>query len=458
MVLDLIEKQNTENCKNFEEIEKCKYEISVDHINSFQSQSNTSQAYGDDGANEYQYFDVYKSRLEILKPRLEMTLNENFSDLPVKSLLEISNDEPAVVIGIFFKKYKKQDQILNEYREDGDDTITDGDENDMKLITDEDELFLEDKSQRIKLVGLGKKSNYIFTGECAAVHGKLLEDGSFEVMDIIYPSVEPVLTKTKPGSFKAVSSAIISDMGFGSPDEPSQLKQELLSNFLTDMVGEENEQSCGLHQAVFCGVLCKETHPTRDNLGRVNASNTVAALERADSFLASISQLTDTCVIPSSGEVSSSVLPSKPLHRLMFKKAAEGHFSSQSFPWQYKLGGLNFLHLPKLVFSKMLAYSDYENEVQVMKHLLKISHWAPICPDIIPSIPFQEGDSLVVDSIPDVIWTVGDEFSEERHEIEGHKVLLVVVPNFSTTSEFAIFSTDTNGNSTVTGVSLEIKL
>ena len=101
------------------------------------------------------------------------------------------------------------------------------------------------------------KSNYIFTGECGAVHGKLLDDGSFEVSDIIYPSVEPVLTKTKPESFKAVSSAIISDMGFGSSDEPSQLKLELLSNFLTDMVGEENEQSCGLHQAIFCGVLCK---------------------------------------------------------------------------------------------------------------------------------------------------------------------------------------------------------
>ena len=129
-----------------------------------------------------------------------------------------------------------------------------------KLDTDEDELFLEDKSQRIKLVGLGKKQNYAFTGECAAVHGKLLEDGSFEVSDIIYPSIDPVLTKTKPGSFKAVTSAIISDMGFGSPDEPSQLKQELLSNFLTDMVGEENEQSCGLHQAIFCGVLCKGKH------------------------------------------------------------------------------------------------------------------------------------------------------------------------------------------------------
>ena len=56
----------------------------------------------------------------------------------------------------------------------------------VKLVSDEDELFLEDKSQRIKLVGLGKKSNYIFTGECGAVHGKLLDDGYFEVTDIIY--------------------------------------------------------------------------------------------------------------------------------------------------------------------------------------------------------------------------------------------------------------------------------
>ena len=41
---------------------------------------------------------------------------------------------------------------------------------------------------------------------------------------------------------------------------------------------------------------------------------------------------------------------------------------------------------------------------------------------------------------------------------EGRKILLVVVPNFSTTSEFAILSTDTNGIPDVTGVSLEIKL
>ena len=53
-----------------------------------------------------------------------------------------------------------------------------------------------------------------------------------------------------------------------------------------------------------------------------------------------------------------------------------------------------------IILIQIEAYSNYENELQVMKHLLKIGHWAPICPDIIPSIPFQEGDNLVIDSIP----------------------------------------------------------
>ena len=122
----------------------------------------------------------------------------------------------------------------------------------MKI--DDDELFLEDKSQRIKLVGLGNKLHKIFTGECGAVHGKLLDDGSFEVADIIYPTVDSILPKNQKNLVET-STAIISNLDFGSSREPGQLKLELLSNFLTDMVGEENEQSHGLNQVVFCGIL-----------------------------------------------------------------------------------------------------------------------------------------------------------------------------------------------------------
>jgi len=316
---------------------------------------------------------------------------------------------------------------------------------------------LEDKSQRIRLVGLNKQADYIFTGECGAVHGKLLDDGCFEVIEIIYPSVEPVLPKVNPSTYSDVSCAIISDLSFGSSLEPSPLQQELLSNFLTDMVGEENEQSRGIHQVTFCGLLSSETQPTRDNLGRVNATSIVSALDRADKFLATITSLTDTCILPSSGELSNSVLPSKPLHKVLFKKASEGHLMSQSFPWRYIFGGLNVIHLPQLIFNKMLAYSNYENELDVMKHLIKVGHWAPLCPDIIPSIPFQDTDTLVIDQIPDVIWTVGEHFREERFEIKGQKVLLLVVPSFSATSQFIILST-AKGNPNLIEVSLETKL
>ena len=104
------------------------------HFNMRLAPSN-SQAYGDDAENEYQYFNCYKRRLEILRPRLEITLNEHYSTLPVRSLLEINDDESAIVIGIFFKKYKKQDQILNEYQENDDENTTDGQQKDTKLIT-----------------------------------------------------------------------------------------------------------------------------------------------------------------------------------------------------------------------------------------------------------------------------------------------------------------------------------
>ena len=36
MVLGLIEKPDLENCKEFEEIETRKYQVSVEHLNSFQ--------------------------------------------------------------------------------------------------------------------------------------------------------------------------------------------------------------------------------------------------------------------------------------------------------------------------------------------------------------------------------------------------------------------------------------
>lgn len=41
-----------------------------------------------------------------------------------------------------------------------------------------------------------------------------------------------------------------------------------------------------------------------------------------------------------------------------------------------------------------------ESEAEIVEHLIKLSHWAPVCPDIIPSIPTQQRDIFVIETIP----------------------------------------------------------
>ena len=48
----------------------------------------------------------------------------------------------------------------------------------------------------------------------------------------------------------------------------------------------------------------------------------------------------------------------------------------------------------------ILEYSPMESEAEIVEHLIKLSHWAPICPDIIPSIPTQQRDIFVIETIP----------------------------------------------------------
>ena len=47
-----------------------------------------------------------------------------------------------------------------------------------------------------------------------------------------------------------------------------------------------------------------------------------------------------------------------------------------------------------------IDYSDYKNEIEIMKHLLRIQHYVPVAPDLIASIPFQRKDPFIMDHTP----------------------------------------------------------
>ena len=53
-----------------------------------------------------------------------------------------------------------------------------------------------------------------------------------------------------------------------------------------------------------------------------------------------------------------------------------------------------------LLLLRSLDYSQMSGEGEIVKHLIQLSHWAPICPDIVATIPAQQRDIFVIDTIP----------------------------------------------------------
>ena len=66
----------------------------------------------------------------------------------------------------------------------------------------------------------------------------------------------------------------------------------------------------------------------------------------------------------------------------------------------YSVCGTRFVHISELIISKILEYSNLRNPLDIMNQLLKISHMAPISPDILPAVPFQNTDPFVIQQLP----------------------------------------------------------
>ena len=157
----------------------------------------------------------------------------------------------------------------------------------------------------------------VFTGECAAIFGKLEETGQFTMKDYVHAGLPD--SEHHACSTNSVAG-IMFDMGFGGQDAPSPLKLEFVSNFLSGLVGEENEQNESVKHVTFCGLLDPSTEPKRDVLGKVMTGPMSRAMNQADEFLAGITQHTDTCILAGRGDIGTVNIPCRPVHPLLYKK------------------------------------------------------------------------------------------------------------------------------------------
>ena len=112
---------------------KIKNDLKVEFENSEISwEAHPETEYGDDDKNQLQYhkvftvltawlktqLQVYRSRSNLLRSRLEEAVEEKFPEHNVRKLYQMRIDQKAVVYGIFIKTIFNQPEVLHEYDED----------------------------------------------------------------------------------------------------------------------------------------------------------------------------------------------------------------------------------------------------------------------------------------------------------------------------------------------------
>jgi len=412
--------------------------------------------YGDDAANQHQYFSMYSNRFEALKARIQTAIKSKFPDKDPKQLNELKLEEKVVVLGTLIKVHKNQPGILKTIAA-GDADMNDGvtqEEHIGQRYDDDDEVFLEDHTQRMKLIlPEGTKHAYL-GGTCLAIHGHMNVAGLFQVDEIILPALAPSNASSTLSKLKRF--VIIAGLEIGGTKQPMPLKLNLLAQYVTDLAGESGEiNGKKLQSVMLADLISSETISTTDDLGRVISDKSDESYSMLDQFMASFASHIETVVLPS----STNSIPSRPLHPVLFQRAREFNLKSFTAPCQYRIDDKLCVYLPEVIFRNIKDYSEMSSESEIVEHLVRLSHWAPICPDIVATIPAQGRDIFVIDTVPDFVWTVGDKQGISTFDVDGHKVTVLVVTKFYLTSEFTIVTFDPESNDITTDVaSLDVNL
>lgn len=389
--------------------------------------------YGDDDANQLQYLELYKHRLKILKPRLISAAENKFPEYEIKNLYQMAINEEAVICGIFVKTIKLQPEVLDEYLDDLDKPTPDN------KLTDEDVLGFEDETQRTVVTGItNARLREIVTGQCVAILGKITPTGLFELLDWTVPEPAP------KENIKIESPTVIGfggDFRFGDEMAPNNLTLEVLSNFITCAAGEANEQMGKISRFAIAGIVATGTKFTKMHNGKYNTKEVTAAFKVADNYLHEISRFVPLDIFTGFGDCGSLSIPSPALHKVIFPQTRAGGLHCHATPCEYTINGTGLVNISELVINKMKEYSNLSNPLDIIERLLNVSHWVPISPDVIPAVPFQTTDPFVIQSLPDVVWCVGDEFEERIVSVGETEVLIFSVPRFATTKSIVLLKT-----------------
>lgn len=420
-----------------------------------------------DRSYDRQYFKMYQQRLEILKERAlrecerrwddHFTLNGKHVEMR-KKVLDIQGKEPCWVIGSVYCEMKYKPNILEEVINDvyGAPDLT-------KSYTDpegSDEIMLEDESGRVLLVGENIKATPFVTGAVIGVLGMEADAGTFQVLDICYPAPlpqKPLRASVPKGSgSKSKKIAFIAGLNISSSAPGRLLRLQLLQEYLMGRLSPIDQVS-QIGKLVICGDSLNFT------LNEESSGELVNCLETFGDFLSNILQSIPVALMPGASDPTNKSLPQEPFHKALFQKSLSDHFESinknildlGTNPYRFHIEGLEILAISGQNINDICKYvipangssedqDTLEHRLDLMECTMRWQNIIPTAPDTLWSYPYPDAGPFVLDEWPHV-YVVGNQpsYGFRDLEMQGKKIKLISVPQFSTTGDLVLFDPTT---------------
>ncbi|SNX86449.1 related to HYS2 - DNA-directed DNA polymerase delta, 55 KD subunit [Melanopsichium pennsylvanicum] len=334
-----------------------------------------------------------------------------------------------------------------------------------------DELFIEDQSGRVKLVGdaiQGGTSlrSMLITGVVAAVLGTETRAGDFDVVDAVFASLP---TSSPPKSLISNGNAAKKEAGAdqwivlmsglaigGETALESELSMQLLTEYLTGELGSDTDRNStsNIVAAVIAGNSLapptrteEEEKPKR--YGQDQPTFSSAPTLALDQLLTDLCSTMPVHILPGEHDPASAAIPQQPIHFALLPRA--GRFDSlnrHTNPAWLSIGETKLLGTSGQNIDDIYKYVDEpdSNRIEMALRTLEWGHLAPTAPDTLWCYPFKSSDPFVLKQRPDVLF-VGNQpsyatavyrYDDDNEREEQCRVVLV--PQFAKTNEVVLLN------------------
>ncbi|XP_033222254.1 DNA polymerase delta small subunit [Belonocnema kinseyi] len=405
-----------------------------------------------------QFAKIYTARLSELSKVLAEKCRKKWKDVKILQLAELadSEEERSIVIGTLFKNQQWKPSILKQLCEDDQLPLPAARDD---YCGDDDQVFLEDDTSRIKLVGRNVKREETITGVVCAVLGHQDASSAFQVEDWCFPGCLPQEKRDSETKGKVV---LVS--GLELANVPENLELNLLVEWLCGMIGDETTQKedASIVRVIIAGNSIKGNSDTHANMGLLGgkALDVAAAKEiaigtkRMDDLLKDLAQVCCVTVMPGQHDIATFMLPQKPLHPCMFPESRRyNSVKGATNPWMGRLGNRLISGTSGQPIDDLIKVSGANNHspMEWLEKTLDWRHFCPTAPDTLPCYPYHEKDLFIMKDCPDIYFAGNMNKFETKlwKGDDGQVVRLICVPRFSTTKTVVLVDLKTLETQTV---------